>query len=151
MKIISHRGNLSGIEPEFENNPKRIDECIKNHFDVEIDLRYENEKLYLGHDYNQYEITYLWLRDRSQFLWIHCKNHLALEYMRDTEDLVFNYFWHQKDDYTITSQGILWAYPGQEPRGEKCVMVLPELFFDNIEHVKCYGVCTDYALNYKKT
>ena len=24
-----------------------------------------------------------------------------------------HYFWHQEDDYTITSKGIIWAYPGK--------------------------------------
>lgn len=152
MKIISHRGNLIGSEPEFENKLSRIDECIEKGFDVEIDLRCtEDGLLFLGHDNLQYKMSFIELRLRADNLWIHCKDHFALEYMEKTEPGVFNYFWHQKDDYTLTSKGFLWAYPGQEPRGKKCVMVLPEMFYENIEKKECYGICTDYALNYKKT
>ena len=25
----------------------------------------------------------------------------------------FNYFWHQEDDYTLTSEGYVWVYPGK--------------------------------------
>jgi hypothetical protein len=24
-----------------------------------------------------------------------------------------HYFWHQEDDYTITSKGFIWVYPGK--------------------------------------
>ena len=54
MIIISHRGNLNGIDLERENNPYFIDDCISKGFDVEIDLRIKENKLFLGHDFAQY-------------------------------------------------------------------------------------------------
>ena len=38
MKIISHRGNLYGPNPELENKPEYILAAIKCNFRVEIDL-----------------------------------------------------------------------------------------------------------------
>jgi len=54
MKFISHRGNLTGPNPERENHPSYILEATANGFEVEIDLWYENGKLILGHDEPQY-------------------------------------------------------------------------------------------------
>lgn len=148
MIYISHRGNLCGKNSEFENNPVRIDECINLGFDVEIDLRYEKDKLFLGHDFSQYEITYDWILKRNAKLWIHCKDHSSINFLYDKFDNC-NFFWHQNDDYTMTSLGFLWAYPGKEPQGNKCIMVLPELFFNSIHDKNCLGICTDNVLGYK--
>jgi len=38
MYYISHRGNLSGSQPEFENKPAYIVEALNKGFDVEIDV-----------------------------------------------------------------------------------------------------------------
>ena len=57
------------------------------------------------------EIDFEWLLDNSRYLWIHCKNLDALYALHAQEDL--NYFWHQEDDFTLTSQGIIWTYPNK--------------------------------------
>ena len=56
MKAISHRGNINSIEKDRENSPDYINEALKNGFDVEVDVRFENGKFFLGHDFNQFEI-----------------------------------------------------------------------------------------------
>ena len=38
MKIISHRGNIRGPNPEKENRPSYIDCALGNGYDVEIDI-----------------------------------------------------------------------------------------------------------------
>ena len=50
MLYISHRGNLDGINPELENNPKYISNALEKNFDVEVDAWFVNGKFYLGHD-----------------------------------------------------------------------------------------------------
>jgi len=40
MYLISHRGNLNGVESENENNPKYLKIAIN----VEVDVRFEKEK-----------------------------------------------------------------------------------------------------------
>lgn len=142
--LISHRGNLTGPNPDLENNPKYIDEAIINGFDVEIDVHVlENNKLYLGHDMPQYEVKVMWLSDRCDKLWIHCKNLLAVEWFHGTN---YNWFWHQEDSVTLTSTGKIWAYPGKQPIRHS-IAVMPELYNDDLS--KCIGICSDYVKNYK--
>ena len=77
MHLISHRGNIDGIS-KLENQPDYIDSAIELGYDVEVDIWYIGGKIYLGHDLGQYQIDINWLNERSDKLWIHCKNHPAL-------------------------------------------------------------------------
>jgi hypothetical protein len=152
MKLISHRGNIHGPQIQ-ENSPCYIDTAIGLGFDVEIDVRYDEHLnyWYLGHDFAQYKIEWQWLDVRKNKLWIHCKNLEALRACCNHPD--FNFFWHQNDDFTLTSQNYIWTYPGQT-HGPKSVIVMPETAY-GIEPVKrnfavmktysCYGICSDYV------
>ena len=58
----------------------------------------------------------------------------------------FNYFWHQNDDYTLTSKNNIWSYPGKIYTNNN-VIVMPEWYnrnWDTLKVVNCYGICTDY-------
>lgn len=153
MKIISHRGNLTGPNSVKENSIDYIEEAIAEGFDVEIDLRVVNDQYYLGHDIPQYFITAQWLEKYKDVLWIHCKNRESLEKM-STSVVKFNYFWHETDNYTITSKGIGWVLVGQLPYS-KSIIVLPEsidLYSNQSEHIKnVYGICTDNPIYYRDT
>jgi hypothetical protein len=147
MKIIAHRGNIRGIDTKLENSPQYIDAALSAGYDAEIDLRTFDSGFYLGHDIPQYNIDYQWLKQRSSNLWIHCKNSMALKLCHAAN---FHCFWHNIDDYTITSHGYVWAYPGKENVGDKCVLVMPELHWDKnviLEKVG-FGLCTDFAEHY---
>lgn len=147
MRLISHRGNISGRVEIFENNPSYINIAISQGFDVEIDIWFENGKLWLGHDNPQYPTDINWLKINSSNLWIHCKNIGALDYFKKTET-TFNYFFHQNDDVTITSNGHFWTYPGKQLT-ENSIACMPELKdFQNIEF--SYGICSDFISKYKK-
>lgn len=151
MKIISHRGNLTGPNPIRENSIDYIEDAIVEGFDVEIDLRVEDNDCYLGHDDPQYFITMEWLEKYKDVLWIHCKNLEALEKMSSSV-VEFNYFYHECDRYTITSKGIGWVLIGQYPYS-KSVIVLPEsisLYDYQPEYIKnSFGICTDKPIFYK--
>lgn len=138
MKLIAHRGNISGIS-EDENKPKYIENAISKGFDVEIDIRFIDGKLYLGHDEPNYEVNWFWLHRYKDQLWIHCKNLEALCEFSCTSG--FNYFWHQEDDFTLTSKNYIWTYPGK-PITVKSVIVVPE--FKNV-NFNCYGICSDFV------
>jgi hypothetical protein len=154
MKIISHRGNLTGPNLVRENSLDYIEEAIVEEFEVEIDLWVEDDQCYLGHDEPQYLISTKWLEKYKNILWIHCKNREALEKMSSASN-EFNYFWHETDRYTITSKGIGWIYIGQYPYS-KSVVVLPEKislyqFPHGIEYMKnSYGVCSDNPVYYRE-
>ena len=144
--IISHRGNIDGKNELLENSPDYIDKAISKGFDVEIDLWIDrSSKIFLGHDEPQYEIDMLWLEDRKNKLWIHCKNIDAVVFFNNTKN--FHYFWHQNDDITLTSKSYIWAYPGKQPI-QNSIAVMPEIFEDNISN--CLGICTDFPIRYKK-
>ena len=80
MKLIAHRGNINGPDPENENSPKYIESAIQQGYDVEIDLRVDLG-LQLGHDESQYFIDSSWLSTFKDNLWIHCKDFAALIYL----------------------------------------------------------------------
>jgi len=144
MILISHRGNIDGLNEAYENAPYYIDKAINCGFDVEIDIWYINNTLFLGHDIPEYEIDSEWIRNRIVNLWIHCKNIEAIEWFNNSE-FDCNYFWHQEDTLTLTSKKYIWAYPGKQPI-KNSIAVMPELYSDNLSH--CIGICSDYIQNY---
>ncbi len=59
MKLIAHRGNTQGPNPERENSPEYIEEALNAGYDVEVDVWYDcaTEKFWLGHDEPQYDVS----------------------------------------------------------------------------------------------
>ena len=146
-KLISHRGNLNGPNPERENHPDYIDESLKVVPFCEVDVWRIDDKFYLSHDYpdNAPEVEREFFLMRWDQLIIHCKNIEALVYFRQYSEQ-FHFFWHQEDDYTLTSWNWIWAYPGKTvPRvsGMKSVAVLPERMPYDTSNFS--ALCTDYV------
>lgn len=149
MKLISHRGNINGIQKEYENRPSYIETAINLGYDVEVDIRIKDGKLFLGHDKPQYQLDIDWLEKHHRRLWLHCKDIEVMEKFNllDPNGSNLNYFWHESDTMTLTSRGYIWAYPGKQPiKGS--IAVLPELNDDNVD--LAYGICSDYIEKYKK-
>jgi hypothetical protein len=144
MILISHRGNLNGKILEQENKQEYIDTALNLGFDVEIDIRYSDGNLYLGHDVSKYLINLKWLMDRKHKLWIHCKNHQAIEYLNGKD---LNWFWHDNDDMTLTSKGFIWSHPKIQPL-KNSIAVLPDNYKWNLKN--CIGICSDHINQYKK-
>ena len=141
MILISHRGNLNGKKADEENSPKYIEKALKEGFNVEIDVWHINNNFYLGHDKPEFLVEKEFLEDKR--LWCHAKNLNALLNLSKINSI---FFWHQEDDYTLTSNGFIWTYPGKKlTRNSICV--LPEI--NNINFLNCYGVCSDYIIRYK--
>lgn len=143
MKFISHRGNLKGKFLKNENLPEQIDYCISIGFDVEIDIRFISNNFYLGHDEPQDKISLKWIKDRKNKLWIHCKDLESLKNLNKYKNI--NYFWHQEDDFTLTSHNFIWTYPGKQLT-KNSIAVLPELYYNiiDIKKLNCYGICSDF-------
>ena len=142
MKLISHRGNLNGKISNEENSPKYILNALNEGFDVEIDVWYKDNNFFLGHDEPEFLIKAEFLENKK--LWCHAKNLDALLNLSKINSI---YFWHQEDDYTLTSNGYIWTYPGKELTLNS-ICVLPEKF-NKREVNKCYGICSDFILRYK--
>lgn len=148
MQLISHRGNILGPVPNKENNPSYIDSTINSGYDVEIDIRLIDNQFWLGHDEPQYQIDNEWLIERISNLWIHCKNIDALYKFSNNENN-YNYFWHQNDDFTLTSKNYIWTYPGKEYT-TRSIIVMPEWNTDidslgSLKNLNCHGICSDYV------
>jgi len=143
MILISHRGNISGRNIDFENSPDYIEDATRLGYDVEVDLWFYKDQLHLGHDEPQYKISLEWLYQKNSKLWIHCKNVDSLVHIYEKP---LHYFWHEEDTLTLTSKGYMWVYPGKQPI-KNSIAVMPELFSDDVS--KCVGVCSDYIESYR--
>ena len=142
MIFISHRGNLNGKKKKLENKPVYIKDAIKKGFNVEIDVWY-TVGFYLGHDKPQFKVSRQFLENKK--LWCHAKNLKALEKLQKIKT---KYFWHQADDYTLTSNGYIWTYPGKT-LSKKSISVLPELKKTKLSK-SISGICSDFIEKYKK-
>lgn len=148
MKFISHRGNLTGPNLERENSPDYILEALNKNYDVEIDVRIINDKIYLGHDHPQYEININFLLNNTSKLWCHCKNVEAMTLLHNNN---LHCFSHDKDPFVFTNQGIIWAYPSVT-HITNAISVLPEWYTDKLNPYtefkndeKHLGLCSDYV------
>lgn len=144
MLLISHRGNLLGKDPNRENSPDYILQALSAGYHCEIDLRTRGEELFLGHDEPQYPIDIEFLRQNQDKLWIHCKDKESLAFCLGES---FHCFWHDTDEYTLTSQGYVWAYPGIPPTGNRCIMVMPEykIKWEEASKMNPLGICSDWV------
>lgn len=144
MKIISHRGNISGRVPDKENRPSYIDCAIGNGYDVEIDIQNIDGELWLGHDGPQYKVDHVWLSKRKEYLWIHCKN---LESAK--ECWKYQSFCHTQDPFSYTSVGKIWLHDISQKIDDN--VIIPLLSLKDIQELKnnnlfykSFGICTDY-------
>lgn len=150
MKLIAHRGNTTGPKPHLENNPNYLLDALNSGFDIELDIWWWNEKFYLGHDAPYWELKseYLLADERS---WCHAKNNKALEMLLK---LGYHCFWHQNDDFTLTSKNYIWTYPNKELISKNLsVCVVNEIDIDkqtfNSLQDNCVAICSDYTVNLK--
>lgn len=149
MILISHRGNLSGADPKTENHPDQICRALAAGFDVEVDVWFVDGKWFLGHDKPQYEVKDLDFSWRRSHIWAHAKNLDAL-YQLATNHQDGPYYWHQEDAHALTSNGFIWAYPGQQLT-PKSIWVMPERSVDIKDirkHPECSGICSDFILHF---
>ena len=163
MIYISHRGNINGKNPERENSPDYILEAIDKGYEVEVDLWLLKDKWYFGHNEPTYDVG-----DLGEYLkyfnkiWFHCKNLEAFGTLLVSKNFIVSgsehnysldnnekFFWHQNDDFTLTSTNKIWTYPGKE-LCDFSIAVLPETVnYADDELKNCYGICSDFIEKYK--
>jgi hypothetical protein len=145
MIFISHRGNLEGPSPQNENKIAYIKHILDlTQFHVEVDVWCINNILYLGHDEPGEIVPTEWFS--SLRFWFHAKNVEALQYLQRLHRV--KYFWHQEDDYTLTSNHKIWTYPGKQLVAGS-VAVVPEVSYTG-NLWDCHAICTDYVYKYKR-
>ena len=115
-------------------------------FNCEADVWVLGGIAYLGHDEPLHQIPQEFLKNKS--LWCHAKNLEALVFLSASRDI--KYFWHQSDDYALTSNGFIWTFPGK-PLMERSIQLMPEWASLDLSSLdtNCYGICSDYVLKIK--
>jgi len=144
MKLISHRGNVFGPNPQRENTESYILEALELGYDCEIDVWIINNTLWLGHDQPEIQTSNTFLSNHKDRLWIHCKNHHALQYAIVNH---YNCFFHDKDAYTLTSHGFIWGNIDSIIL-PNMICVMPEKYNEIPFLQPCYGICSDFISHY---
>lgn len=142
MKLIAHRGCMLGPDKHIENKKSTIIECISKKFDVEIDVFSHKNKLYLGHDEPIDKISIEFMMEHYKKLWIHCKNLTALDFLLNFKKL--NVFYHQTDDFTLTSKGYIWTYPKKATTKKSVIVCKSKKEHENADK-NIFGICSDYV------
>lgn len=151
MKLISHRGNINGPNPELENSPSYILNALIQGYDVQVDITIKCHQgiitLWLGNEEKQYLTTLDFLKQRDKII-CHAKTLDTLHYLLLNN---IHCFFHDSDDATLTSKNYIWLYPGYYTITSKLsIMVLPECTNDSPEETanklkeQYYGVCSSY-------
>ena len=142
MKLIAHRGNTDGPRPALENSPAYLLKAIDAGLDVEVDVWVQDGKIYLGHDEPQYLVDNAFIDLIRDSAWFHCKNIEALNFFAGKDKDLYRHFWHEKDQYTLVSNGVIWAYPGTELSKNAIIVDLNEDYSYDPNGV--FGICFDY-------
>lgn len=147
MMIIAHRGNLLGPSIH-ENEPDYLAHAIDSGFMVEADIWASGTHVWFGHDGAQYKMPEDYIERYGQGTIFHCKNLDALDFMKGTNQ---HFFWHQEDNYTLTSFGYVWVYPGLLAKNSvNYIIVNPHAIELPPSLLDVGGVCTDYPQLFKK-
>jgi len=143
MRIIAHRGNLTGPNPEMENNPSYLLKALGEGYDVEVDVWKTPDGLFLGHDIPDYKIERSFLCNKR--VWSHAKTIETFYFLSQFKDI--NTFYQTEEDVVLTSRGFFWSHSKNKVFNEKtiCTDLNP-----NPSHlsgrIDIYGFCTDYCL-----
>lgn len=142
MKLISHRGNINGKNSLFENHPPHIQTLISSGIDVEVDVWVQKNGFYLGHDDPQYKIDTAFLIKNCNFLWCHAKSLSSLNAMLNLN--VLNCFWHDKDEFTLTSKGYIWQAHKRDICGKSVIVDNSFNSFSRKYETSPFAICSDF-------
>ena len=137
MIFISHRGNTNGPDPDLENHPIKINALLKAGINVEVDIWYIDGQFYYGHDAPFHKVSEIFLK--APGLWFHAKNLPALYKLLQMGLIVF---WHQEDNFTLTSNGFIWTFPEMPVTDNSIIVNLKKSWKEDT--LNCFGVCSDY-------
>ena len=141
MLKISHRGTVNGPDLEKENTIEQIFIAIGKGFDVEVDVWVIDGLIFFGHDYPKYLIDDFIIKKIKDSAWFHCKNLEALLFFANNP-VPYVFFWHQKDDFTLTSNGYIWTYPNKDITSSSIIVDLDLNY--KYSNIIPYAICTDY-------
>jgi len=137
MKFISHRGNIDGVRPAFENNPQYVDIALQYGYYVFIDVWYDSGNFWLGNKVKQYSIFEGFLEQEKYIC--NPKDWKTFDKLFSNEHI--HTLWNDIDYYTITSKGWVWAHEHAEDYSENSIIT----HFNDMDVVPgVAGVCSNY-------
>jgi hypothetical protein len=141
MRLIAHRGNVSGKNTETENEPNHILNLLDRGVECEIDIHFtEDWKMWLGHDEPQYKFNINDFYKYNHLLWVHVKSFESNSQFVLLDE--FNYFIQEQEPYSITSFKQLWTNVGIKCVPTLSVAVMPEIKEPENLH-EAIAICTD--------
>jgi glycerophosphoryl diester phosphodiesterase len=172
MKIISHRGLLTGPDSKIENTWDAIFYAAAKDYSVEFDVWYDKEKegFFLGHDGPHGE--QMTLKEVLEFdqhtnveFFVHCKSLETLSWMqfvRPFSPLLhkgIHVFYHDIDD-CVAIENYTWVHPKAVKNSAgidtvnitRMIYVLPNFGANHDDLLElrsfrgCAGICTDYPV-----
>ena len=141
MKLISHRGNINGPNPEMENDPRYVENTLAKGYSVEVDVWSNGSDFYLGHDKPQRQVSELFLRHGR--IWCHAKD---IKTFYKLIDIGVHCFSHDQDEVALTTKGYLWSSYGNQMT-DKSICVMPPK--NKQLETNIAGVCSDFIGHYK--
>jgi 3-deoxy-D-manno-octulosonate 8-phosphate phosphatase (KDO 8-P phosphatase) len=144
MKLIAHRGNISGSQASLENDPTYLEHAMEIGYDVEMDVWFQQDAYYTGHDKPTYKIDKNFLKNSK--IWVHCKDEKTFYNLSKYVDI--NCFLQEGDKVAITTKGFLWNHSSCKEWDERSVFVnLGEIVWGSF--IFPYAVCSDYVDSFK--
>lgn len=142
MVIIAHRGNVRGPAGAAENTAEHIISALSMGFDVEVDVWMRGGLPFLGHNGPRTPVSNDMLLDGR--MWCHAKEPDALDFLLSIGS---HCFFHEGDEVTLTSRGIILTLVGRIPIHNSICMLPEKLRVDGLPN--CTGICSDHAEKFR--
>lgn len=145
MKIYSHRGNLEGPDPEWENHPSKFEQAFREKFYVMADVTGKDGALYGG---SVHLISFDFVQQHKYQMIFRATNFEAIKLLRQRD---VHYFYLDSDAYSLTSWN--WSIMNshdENPYDFLTIMLNPEKnkFYDPEYLPDIGGVITNYPKNW---
>lgn len=111
-------------------------------FDVEIDVWLRDGRPFLGHDGPRTPVDVSTLLDER--VWCHAKAPDALDFLLSIGS---HCFFHEGDEVTLTSRGVILTLVGRVPIPSSICMLPEARYVDRLPD--CAGICSDYAEKFR--
>ena len=82
---------------------------------------------------------------KNDTFWIHAKN---IDAMYELIHYDVKCFFHQSDLITLTSNNLIWTYPGQQLTSLSIAVVPETVNYSKEQLNNCWGVCSDFISKY---
>jgi hypothetical protein len=115
--IIAHRGLLTGPDTVLENTLEQLRKNFQNQIISEVDIWYQEDTFYLGHDSPTYKISLDWILQNKKYILIHAKNVEAFaifQKLQSRDGIDLHYFFHTSENVVFTSRGYIIPYVGED-------------------------------------